>query len=658
MSANELDEDALRELNTLSGPNRDIVARHLVMAGQLIDLDPEQAYQHAQAAARRAGRVDLVREAAALTSYASGRYEEALREVRAVRRMRGDDSLRAIEADSERGLGRPEKAIEIIDAAETKGMDLADQVELVLVSSGARADLGQNEVGLVLVDNALATLPEDTDPALVRRLMSVKADRLRELGRNDEADQVEADMPPEEDAPDIVDIALIQDADVDHRVSDLRGSEAPLCQSYDGALMDLDGVAYQGANPVEHAAESVTAAQQAGMKIAFITNNASRTPASVADQLAALGFTVDASMIMTSAMDVVAIMKERLEEGAKILVVGGEGLTEAVTEGGFQAVTSADDDPVAVVQGFSPTVGWAQMSEAVYALSKGAQFFATNLDATLPTERGFALGNGSLVKAVEHATHIRATPAGKPLPGIFARGAALIDAEHPLAIGDRLETDVAGANSAGVPSLHVLTGVHQARDVILAPRGQRPAYLGRDLRSLVEPHPLPKHHADGTWTCGFSQVAKVSRQGVLSLDDVELTQPVTITLDSYRALVAAAWDYAGNNGLTCPDITVVDNDDPMGVVEAPEPVEPAEIEALGGADDDATAEPAGSAATDAEHTDGAAFDDPDLSLAVQADTLPESVDTPAVLPGEEELRQLLAETEGDEQGDESSQDAR
>ena len=155
VSAQELDADAARALTTLSGPNRDIVARHLVMAGQLIDLDPEAAYQHAQAAVSRAGRVDVVREAAALTAYASGRYEEALREVRAVRRMRGDESLRAVEADAERGLGHPEKAVEIIDATDSSSLDLAEQVELVLVSSGARADLGQSDVGLVIVDDAL-----------------------------------------------------------------------------------------------------------------------------------------------------------------------------------------------------------------------------------------------------------------------------------------------------------------------------------------------------------------------------------------------------------------------------------------------------------------------------------------------------------------------
>ena len=194
VSSQELDRDAMRALATLSGPNRDIVARHLVMAGQLIDLDPEAAYQHAQAAVSRAGRVDVVREAAALTAYASGRYEEALREVRAVRRMRGDESLRAVEADAERGLGHPDKAVDIIDATDASSLELAEQVELVLVSSGARADLGQSDVGLVIVDDALAVLPASADDELRRRLMEVKVERLTELGRTEEAEAVIAEM--------------------------------------------------------------------------------------------------------------------------------------------------------------------------------------------------------------------------------------------------------------------------------------------------------------------------------------------------------------------------------------------------------------------------------------------------------------------------------
>ena len=426
VSAEELDKDALRSLATLSGINRDIVARHLVMAGQLIDLDPELAYKHAKAAASRAGRVDVVREASALTAYAAGHYEEALREVRAMRRLRGDLSLRAIEADCERGLGRPERAIEIIDQTDTSQLDLAEQVELVLVSSGARADLGQNEVGLVIVDDAIAALGEDADPEFLRRLMSVQADRLRELGRDEEADQVEANIPEEEEDPDIVDVGLFADADVDDRRSPLKGSKGALYTNFDAALLDLDGTAYSGKLPIEHAATAAEEAREAGLKIGFVTNNASRTPLTVAEQLKELGFKAEPKDIMTSAMDVIAVMSEHLDEGASVYVVGGEGLRQALCEAGYVLVDSADEEPAAVVQGFDASVTWAQLTEAAFALQRGAQYFATNLDATLPQERGFALGNGALVRAVSYATRKRPVAAGKPEPGIYQRAAELL----------------------------------------------------------------------------------------------------------------------------------------------------------------------------------------------------------------------------------------
>ena len=617
VSADELDRDALRALTTLSGPNRDIVARHLVMAGQLIDLDPEAAYQHAQAAVSRAGRVDVVREAAALTAYASGRYEEALREVRAVRRMRGDSSLRAVEADAERGLGHPEKAVEIIDATDASSLDLAEQVELVLVSSGARADLGQSDVGLVIVDDALAALPSSVDDELRRRLMEVKAERLTELGRDDEAAEVIAAMPVIAEDAEIIDVALYQDADVDGKRSPLRGTGNALAEDYDCALLDLDGTAWSGDERIEHAAASVIEAREAGMASAFVTNNAMRTPQQVADKLNSMDFQATPDMVMTSAMDIAAIMAEELAEGSKVLVIGGAGLRLALEERGFVLVDSADDEPAAVVQGLDKQVNWALLSEGAFAIERGAAFYASNLDATLPVERGQALGNGSLVRAIQHATRKRPTAGGKPEPGIYRRASELVGARNPLAVGDRLETDIMGAVAAGVPAMHVLTGVHMARDVIRAPRGQRPSYLAIDMRGLLEAHPAPKHHRDGTWTCGLSQVAKVERSGVLTLDDVELTEPVTITIDSYRALAAAAWEYADAAGSapSCPEITVVSNDDRTGIVTAPEP------------------------STEPED------DDDFFDVAADADNLPEpGAQTPAFLPGEEELEQLLEAT--------------
>ena len=615
VSAEELDKDALRSLATLSGINRDIVARHLVMAGQLIDLDPELAYKHAKAAASRAGRVDVVREASALTAYAAGHYEEALREVRAMRRLRGDLSLRAIEADCERGLGRPERAIEIIDQTDTSQLDLAEQVELVLVSSGARADLGQNEVGLVIVDDAIAALGEDADPEFLRRLMSVQADRLRELGRDEEADHVEANIPEEEEDPDIVDVGLFADADVDDRRSPLKGSKGALYTNFDAALLDLDGTAYSGKLPIEHAATAAEEAREAGLKIGFVTNNASRTPLTVAEQLKELGFKAEPKDIMTSAMDVIAVMSEHLDEGASVYVVGGEGLRQALREAGYVLVDSADEEPAAVVQGFDASVTWAQLTEAAFALQRGAQYFATNLDATLPQERGFALGNGALVRAVSYATRKRPVAAGKPEPGIYQRAAELLDSENPIAVGDRLETDILGAVAAGIPALHVLTGVHDARAVICAPRGQRPSYLAMDMRGLLEEHPSPKHHADGTWTCGVSQVARLRRDGHLTLDDVELREGAVITIDSYRALAAAAWDSSSDLDVVCPTVTVVANDDPSGVFEA---LEEETVEAP-------------------------------VSIAEQTAEGEEALE---FLPGEEDLQELLAETADlDEQDD-------
>ena len=617
VSSQELDRDAMRALATLSGPNRDIVARHLVMAGQLIDLDPEAAYQHAQAAVSRAGRVDVVREAAALTAYASGRYEEALREVRAVRRMRGDDSLRAVEADAERGLGHPEKAVEIIDATDSTTLDLAEQVELVLVSSGARADLGQSDVGLVIVDDALAVLPESADDELRRRLMEVKAERLTELGRVDEAEAVIAEMPAEVEDTEIVDVALFQDADVDDKHSPLRGCKNALAEEYDCALLDLDGTAWSGDERIEHAASSVIEARTMGMASAFVTNNAMRTPQQVADKLNSMDFEATPEMVMTSAMDIAAIMAEELDEGAKVFVLGGPGLRQALEEQGFELVDSADDEPAAVVQGLDKEVNWTLLSEGAFAIERGAAFYASNLDATLPVERGQALGNGSLVRAIQHATRKRPTAGGKPEPGIYRRASQLVGATNPMAVGDRLETDIMGAVAAGVPAMHVLTGVHQARAVLRAPRGQRPTYLALDMRGMLEAHPAPKHHRDGTWTCGLSQVAKVTRGGTLTLDDIELTDAVTISIDSYRALAAAAWEWSDGSGnpVTCPEITVVDNDDPAGIVVEPE----------------------------ALAVDAAA--DEDFAVAEAADELPEpSEETPAFLLGEEELEALLEAT--------------
>jgi glycerol 3-phosphatase-2 len=314
----------------------------------------------------------------------------------------------------------------------------------------------------------------------------------------------------------------------------LLGADAPLAELYDLALVDLDGVAYRGRNPIPHAAEGLGAARALGMDVVFVTNNASREPESVADQLTSLDIPSSAEDVMTAAQAAAAVLADRLEPGSRVLVVGGQGLRTAVTAAGLLVVDSADDAPAAVVQGYAADVGWPQLAEAAYAIEAGAWFVASNLDPTLPTERGYAPGNGSLVAAVRHATGVEPVSAGKPEPTLYRLAADRRGARSPLVVGDRLDTDLAGARAAGWPGLHVLTGVSTARDAILAARGERPTYLGADLRSLVTPHPAPVLD-DGWWRCRGA-AARVA-DGRLELDGGG-TDPV----DVVRAACAAAWD--------------------------------------------------------------------------------------------------------------------
>lgn len=375
-----------------------------------------EAYRHALACVR-AGRVDVVREAAALTAYASGRYEEALREVRAVRRMRGDDSLRAVEADCERGLSRRDRAVSIIDKTSTEGMDLAEQVELVLVSSGARADLGQAEVGLLIVDDALAALPADTDPFLLGRL-AVKADRLRRLGREAEARRRSRPRSPRSTR--IPRSSTSPSSPTPTSTISARrcaALETPLVEVFDAALLDLDGTAWNGDQPLEHGAGNSRARRR----------DEDRAPHEQCDAHSRAGRRQAQRHGLRRRSgdgDDLGDGRHRPHEGADRR--GREGLrhrrrrtprSPRERETYVLVLASADDEPEAVVQGLDVTVDWALLSEGAFAIERGARFFATNLDATLPQERGFALGNGSLVRAIQHATRAKVTAADEADPG-------------------------------------------------------------------------------------------------------------------------------------------------------------------------------------------------------------------------------------------------
>lgn len=322
-------------------------------------------------------------------------------------------------------------------------------------------------------------------------------------------------------------------------------ASAPPSQVYDVALYDLDGVVYLGDQAVEYAAEAVTTAARSGLAPLYVTNNSSREPEEIAAQIRGFGVNCRPEQIVTSAQSVAILMREELEPGSRVLVVGGQGLRTAVEQAGFAVVDTADDAPAAVVQGFAADLGWRDLAEAAYAIGRGARHVATNLDGSIPQERGIAPGNGALVGAVVQATGVQPLASGKPLPAIYHQAAERIGAASPIAIGDRLDTDLEGARAAGMPGLLVLTGVATARDVVLAPAHQRPSLLARDLRGLFEAHPGPQADDDGWWRCGTASARVVD--GVLELSGGQLldgTGEVSTTLDGWRALCVAAWHAA------------------------------------------------------------------------------------------------------------------
>lgn len=323
----------------------------------------------------------------------------------------------------------------------------------------------------------------------------------------------------------------------------LLGCTRPLACAYDLALVDLDGVVYRGPASVEYAPESLGAARELGMGLIYVTNNASRAPESVADQLTNLGIATAAQEVVTSAQAAASLLETRIDPGAKVLVVGAHGLRAAVQEAGFVIVDSAEDHPVAVVQGYGPEVGWTQLAEAAYAVEAGAWHVASNLDLSIPTARGIAPGNGTLVRAVQAATGVVPDSAGKPLPTMYDMAVRRIGAQRALVIGDRLDTDLAGARSGGYAGLHVLTGVNTARDALLAQPGLRPHFFGADLRSLLEPHPLPVLR-DGWWSCGGA-LARIVAGGL------ELSGH-TGTIDTVRAAASAVWSEVDAGGTVDP----------------------------------------------------------------------------------------------------------
>ena len=311
-----------------------------------------------------------------------------------------------------------------------------------------------------------------------------------------------------------------------------RGCQEPLDTAYDVALLDLDGVVYLGGTPIPGAAEALRKADAAGMRLAYVTNNAFRTPAAIAALLRSFGVQATREDVVTSAQAAARLLAEHLPAGAPVLVIGGSGLRMALRERALRPVSTAIDKPAAVVQGYAPDISYSMLAEGSLAVAAGALFVASNGDFTLPSRRGRQPGNGSLTQVITTATGKKPLVAGKPEPPLHNESVLRTGARHPLVVGDRLDTDIEAAHRVGADSLLVLTGVTGPAEAVLAAPSQRPTYLAEDLAGLLEPHP-DITETDGAFGCG-GWTAR------LHGDRLELTGDGE-HIDGLRALCAAAW---------------------------------------------------------------------------------------------------------------------
>jgi HAD superfamily hydrolase (TIGR01450 family) len=314
----------------------------------------------------------------------------------------------------------------------------------------------------------------------------------------------------------------------------VSGPAPALVDGYDAVLFDLDGVVYLGPVAVAGAADGIAALRARGTRLGFVTNNAARPPAVVAEHLVELGIAAAAEDVVTSAQAGADLVRARFGPGAKVLIVGGDGVADAVAEAGLVGVWSADDEPAAVLQGYGFDLTWQQLNEAAIAIHRGAHWVATNTDPTRPTERGLVPGNGAAVAAVAMAVPATPEVAGKPYRPLLDDTVARIGCSRPIFVGDRLDTDVAGARNAGLDSLLVLSGSHGPDDLLRAAPGDRPTHIGQDLRALLDP-PMIITPSAGGYACGSARATVEAGRLIVE------TQPAATDLEALWAAAHAAW---------------------------------------------------------------------------------------------------------------------
>jgi HAD superfamily hydrolase (TIGR01450 family) len=299
-------------------------------------------------------------------------------------------------------------------------------------------------------------------------------------------------------------------------------------------LADLDGVIYEGKHAINGAVPSITELQARGVSVGYVTNNSSRKPETIAEQLAGYGVRAAGNEVISSGLTAVELLATKIPAGSKVLVVGGEGLRTFVADAGFIVVELSDEKPAAVVQGFAPDVSWRNLAEASYAIANGAIWVATNNDWTLPQEKGVAPGNGTLVSAVHTAVGQFPEIAGKPEPAIYSAALKRFNKSAAIFVGDRLETDILGANRAGVDSAVVLTGIASRKDVLAAQVDERPKFILETLADLLNDYVLPVQTKRG-WRCGGVSVELLG-------DKVMVVEGNPSSIEALRAAAKVVWE--------------------------------------------------------------------------------------------------------------------
>jgi HAD superfamily hydrolase (TIGR01450 family) len=307
---------------------------------------------------------------------------------------------------------------------------------------------------------------------------------------------------------------------------------ASLISMFDALLSDLDGVVYAGPHAIPGAVEALRKLENEGIGLGYVTNNASRSPSQVAEHLRELGAPAEDHQVVSSSQAAAELLAGLLPAGAHVLVTGSRALAHELDLVGLIPVLSAADQPVAVVQGFNPEIGWKDLAEASYVVAGGALWVATNTDMSIPQARGIAPGNGTLVAAVAAATGQTPLVAGKPEAPLFHSAAKRLRADRPLVVGDRLDTDILGGNRAGFATVAVLTGVDTRESILAARVEERPGFIINDLSELYLPYPDITERED-TYHCGGSSARVHGHTVRVSGSQQEL--------DSWRAACAAWW---------------------------------------------------------------------------------------------------------------------